>query len=101
MTAEPELIAARTPLRVVIADDQALVRSGFGMILEASGVSVVGDACDGASAISAARRLRPDVILMDIRMPGMDGLEATRRILADDPRTIAGDPVRVIILTTF
>ena len=88
-------------LRVVIADDQTLVRTGFSMILAAAGIEVVGDAGTGEAAIAAVRRLRPDVVLMDIRMPEMDGLEATRRLLAAEPRTVAGDPVRVIILTTF
>jgi DNA-binding NarL/FixJ family response regulator len=85
----------------VIADDQALVRTGFTMILESGGVEVVGEAADGAAAVSAVRRCRPDVVLMDIRMPELDGLEATRRILADRPVTAGGDPVRIIILTTF
>ena len=88
-------------MRVVVADDQALVRSGFGMILGAAGIEVVGEAGDGEQALQSARRLRPDVVLMDIRMPGMDGLEATRRLLGSAPTTVAGDPVRVIILTTF
>jgi DNA-binding NarL/FixJ family response regulator len=88
-------------LRVVIADDQALVRTGFAMILSAAAIEVVGDAADGEAAIEAVRRTRPDVVLMDIRMPTVDGLTATRRLLADAPRTMAGEPVRVIILTTF
>ncbi|MFC6161520.1 response regulator [Kribbella jiaozuonensis] len=81
--------------RVVIADDQALVRTGFQMILKARGIEVVGEAADGAEAVDAVRRLQPDVVLMDIRMPVMDGLEATRRILAGQT------DCRVLILTTF
>ncbi|MBV6695782.1 response regulator transcription factor [Kitasatospora aureofaciens] len=85
------------PLRVVVADDQALVRTGFRLILESEGIEVVAEAEDGEQAIAAVRRTRPDVVLMDIRMPGLDGLEATRRILSDT----VDDPPRVIMLTTF
>lgn len=81
--------------RVLIADDQALVRTGFRMILTARGIDVAGEAADGAEAVAAARDLRPDVALLDVRMPVMDGLEAARRILAHDPAC------RVIMLTTF
>jgi len=90
-----------TEPKVLIVDDQALVRTGFAMILGAAGIEVVGEAADGEAAVTAARRLRPDVVLMDIRMPGLDGLAATQRLLADHPVTGNGDPIRVIVLTTF
>jgi DNA-binding NarL/FixJ family response regulator len=84
-------------VRVLIADDQALVRAGFKMILDAEDdLDVVGEAADGAAAVELARRLKPDVVLMDIRMPQLDGIEATRRVIALD-----GNPARVLILTTF
>ena len=83
-------------IRVLLADDQALVRSGFRMILEArDDLEVVGEAEDGARAVALARELDPDVILMDVRMPVVDGVEATRRLAA------AGSRARVLILTTF
>jgi DNA-binding NarL/FixJ family response regulator len=85
------------PPRVVIADDQALVRTGFGLILGADGIDVVAEAADGDQAVEAVRRTRPDLVLMDIRMPGTDGLEATRRILSG----AVPDPPRVVMLTTF
>jgi DNA-binding NarL/FixJ family response regulator len=82
----------------VIADDQALLRAGFRALLDAQDdITVVGEASDGAEAVRLAAREHPDVILMDIRMPGLDGLEATRRIVADP--ALAG--VRIVILTTF
>jgi DNA-binding NarL/FixJ family response regulator len=85
-------------IRVVVADDQELVRSGFAMILDAQpDVEVVGEAEDGEAAVEVARRVRPDVVLMDVRMPRVDGIEATRRLAGPD----VSDPVRVIILTTF
>ncbi len=85
-------------IRVAVVDDQALVRSGFRMILEAEdGIEVVGEAADGSAAESLVRRERPDVVLMDVRMPGTDGIEATRAICG--PGGLAG--VRVLMLTTF
>ncbi|GAA2632037.1 response regulator transcription factor [Streptomyces vastus] len=84
------------PLRAVLADDQTLVRTGFRMILRSGGIEVVAEATNGSEAVDAVRRTRPDVVLMDVRMPEMDGLKATRRIINGTP----GEP-RVIILTTF
>jgi DNA-binding NarL/FixJ family response regulator len=83
-------------IRVLLADDQELVRAGFRMILETQAdIEVAGEAGDGAEAVAATRRLQPDVVLMDIRMPNLDGLQATRQLMA------AGSRSRVVILTTF
>jgi DNA-binding NarL/FixJ family response regulator len=83
-------------IRVVVADDQALMRGGFRMILDAQDdIEVVGEAIDGRDAVEQYRRLSPDVVVMDVRMPTMDGIEATRRLTEADP------PARVLILTTF
>jgi DNA-binding NarL/FixJ family response regulator len=85
-------------IKVLLADDQALVRSGFAALLDAEDdIEIVGEAADGQEAVQLAARTRPDVVLMDIRMPGMDGLEATRRI--SEQEDLGG--VHVVILTTF
>ena len=85
-------------IRVLLADDQALMRAGFRALLDAEDtVDVVGEAADGAAAVELSRRLRPDVVLMDVQMPGLDGIEATRRIAAD-PYLSA---VRVLMLTNY
>jgi DNA-binding NarL/FixJ family response regulator len=89
---------AGQPVRVVIADDQELVRSGFAMIVDAQpDLVVVGEATDGDEAVAVARREHADVVLMDVRMPRVDGIEATRRLAGADVR----HPVKVVILTTF
>jgi len=83
-------------LRVLLADDEALIRAGFRLVLRPEpDIELVGEAGDGTAAVEAALRLRPDVVVMDVRMPGVDGLEATRRILAAAPGT------RILVLTTF
>jgi DNA-binding NarL/FixJ family response regulator len=92
--AEPE----QQQIRVVLADDQALVRAGFRVLLDTEdGFEVVGEAADGTEAVAAARRTRPDVVVMDVRMPGVDGLAATKQITADPDLS----EVRVLVLTTF
>ncbi|MEV4350157.1 response regulator transcription factor [Actinoplanes sp. NPDC049596] len=85
------------PIRVLVADDQALLRGSFRVLLETAGIDVVGEACTGAEAVDLTERERPDVVLMDVRMPDMDGIEATRRICRS-PST-AG--TRILILTMF
>jgi DNA-binding NarL/FixJ family response regulator len=83
-------------IRVLVADDQALVRAGFRQLLEREpDLDVIGEAADGAEAVELARRGRPDVVVMDVRMPNIDGLEATRRVLSERPAP------RVLVLTTF
>jgi DNA-binding NarL/FixJ family response regulator len=87
-------------IRILLADDQAMVRQGFGALLNAQqGMAVVGEATNGEEAVRACRELRPDVVLMDVRMPVMDGLEATRRLL--NPPGVADHRPRVLMLTTF
>ena len=100
MTSSPGSASPR-PLRVLVADDQELVRAGFRLILEAAGFTVVGEAADGAEALTLAARERPDVVLMDIRMPVMDGLAATRQLTAPGPDERAESGPKVVILTTF
>ncbi|MFC8667546.1 response regulator [Streptomyces sp. NPDC057199] len=88
----------RAPIRVLIADDQDMVRTGFRFFLDAQpDITVVAEACDGEEAVTLARRLRPDVCLLDIRMPKLDGLEATRMLAGPD----VAAPMRVVVVTTF
>ena len=90
------MTAASAAVRIVVADDQQIVRDGFAALLDSQpDFTVVGTASDGGEATRVCRRLRPHVVLMDVRMPGVDGIEATRRLAED------ADPPRVLILTTF
>ena len=85
-------------IRVLVADDQEIVRTGLRMILDAQpGIEVVGEAADGRAAVALARQLRPDVCLFDIRMPAMDGIEATRQLAGPD----VDDPLAIVVITTF
>ncbi|OUC98680.1 response regulator [Streptosporangium minutum] len=87
-----------TPVRVLVCDDQALIRTGFATIIDAQpGLEVVGECGDGRTAVDLARRLRPDVVVMDVRMPVLDGIEATRRLAGAG----VADPVKVLVVTTF
>lgn len=89
-------------IRVLIADDQALVRAGIAMVLEGEpDVVVIGEAANGAVAVERARRAQPDVVLMDVRMPGVDGIAATRRITSDGFSANDACPVQVLVLTTY
>jgi DNA-binding NarL/FixJ family response regulator len=92
---EPEVAAPGTPIRVVVSDDHPVVRQGLRSFLEAEGFAVVGEADDGAAAVEVVRRERPDVLLTDLVMPGVDGIEAIRRLRADGP------PVGILVLTSF
>src|SRR6201989_1173377 len=93
--------ASPPPLRVLVADDQELVRAGFRLILEAAGFAVVGEAANGAEALALAAAEDPDVVLMDIRMPVMDGLEETRQLTAPGREAAGVRSPKVVILTTF
>ena len=85
-------------IRVLVADDQDIVRAGLTMLLDAQpGIEVIGEAADGREAVTLAQRLRPDVCLLDIRMPGMDGIQATRQLAGPD----VADPMAVVVITTF
>jgi DNA-binding NarL/FixJ family response regulator len=93
-----DMTISDAPIRVVVADDQEIVRTGLRMILDAQpGITVIGEAANGRQAVDQAKRLRPDVCLLDIRMPVLDGIEATRLLAGPD----VGDPIAVVVITTF
>ncbi|HVQ94691.1 MAG TPA: response regulator transcription factor [Mycobacteriales bacterium] len=96
------MIAAGRPIRVLLIDDEPLVRAGLAMLLAAEpDLDVVGEASDGGEGVDLATRLCPDVVVMDVRMPGVDGVQATRQLVSDEFTGLAGGTVAVLILTTF
>ena len=102
MSTEPEDPDAGHPVRVVLVDDEALIRAGLRMLLDAEdGIEVIGEASDGQAGVAMVAELRPDIVVMDVRMPRMDGVEATRALTSPDHRNEHGEPPGILILTTF
>jgi DNA-binding NarL/FixJ family response regulator len=98
----PPPLPPTPPVRILVADDQDVVRAGFAALLDTQpDLTVAGTAADGAQAVRLCHELRPDLVLMDVRMPEVDGIEATRRIVASPAHVGEGHPVRILILTTF